>query len=98
MKILVHVFVLEGILGSLVRRGDAGVEVLKMLGEADAHFKGIHVGISATQSVTTIWNWTLVFAGCVDFIVQRETNGVAESEDACEAQPDREARLRKIWW
>ena len=43
VKILVHVFVLEGILSSLIRRRDTGVQVLEVLGEADAHFKGIHV-------------------------------------------------------
>lgn len=69
MKILVHVFVLEGILGSLICRRDAGIQVLEVLGEADAHFEGIHVGVFANQSVTAIGDWSCVALGCPGFII-----------------------------
>src|SRR4051812_9555488 len=42
VQILVHVPVLQGILGSLVCGGDARIEMLQVLGKADADLEGIH--------------------------------------------------------
>ncbi len=45
MEVLVHVFVFEGIVGSFLRRGDGGIEVLELRGEAHADLEGVrHCG------------------------------------------------------
>ena len=44
VQVLVHVFVLEGILSCFLGGRRGGVEVLEMVGEAHAHFEGIRHG------------------------------------------------------
>jgi hypothetical protein len=58
VQVLIHVLVLDGILGSLLRRGDAGVQMLQLRAEAHAdferirHFDVIVVGAGVIRSTT----------------------------------------------
>lgn len=53
MQILVHISILQRILCRLVGAGDGCIEMLQVLREADAHFKGIH-SLLGGGSVATI--------------------------------------------
>lgn len=56
MEVLVHVFVFEGIVGSFLRRGDGGIEVLELRGEAHADLEGVrHCGGSSESPVAMMW-------------------------------------------
>lgn len=52
MQILVHVFVLEGILGSFLRGSDGCVQVLQLRGEAHTHFERVGHGGGGQMSLS----------------------------------------------
>ena len=41
VEVLVHVIVLDGVAGGLLRRSSRSVEVLKLVGETHSHFKWV---------------------------------------------------------
>lgn len=52
VQVFVHVPVLEGVVGGLLRGGGGGVEVLELRGEAHAHFEGVgHTGWKTLEVV-----------------------------------------------
>lgn len=58
MQILVHILVLQSILGSFLGGSSAGVEMLQLCAEAHSHFEGVggrhcHITASAAAAVSS---------------------------------------------
>lgn len=78
MQILVHIPILERILGSLVCGSDTCVQMLQMLREANAHLEGIHGPMAlGNLSVAAVGDRYTGVLGYRGLIVCREFEGIA---------------------